>query len=76
MSTGSFAAPFLKVLAREGGEKWEVSRFGSVCGQTNNVVDHFCVLFSNSPGDHPTNKKTKTKKKGTKKSFCRILLLL
>ena len=76
MSTGSFAAPFLKMSAREGGEKWEVSRFGSVCGQTNNVVDHFCVLFSISPGDHPTNKKTKTKKKGTKKSFCRILLLL
>ena len=43
--------------------------FGSVCGQTNNAVDHFCVLFSISPGDHPTNKKTKTKKKGTKKIF-------
>ena len=45
MSTGSFATPFLKMLAREGGEKWEVSRFGSVCGQTNNVVGHFVYFF-------------------------------
>lgn len=44
MSTSSLATPVM--LARKGGEKWEVARFGSVCGETNNVVGHFCVLFS------------------------------
>ena len=69
MSTGSLAAPLM--LAGEGGEKWEVSRFGSVCGRT--MLWIIFVYFSPSRLEIIRQiKKQKQKRKELKNLFVRF----